>query len=209
MGNQLSGNVLGVIGFGNIAFYVAKGLHSMGMKIVAYDPFASQDKADSINATLYTKPEDLDLLLQQCKVLTIHVPLTKQTKNLIGARELALMKKGSFVVNCARGGIVDEDALAKAMQSGHIAGCGLDCFTEEKKFVDDKAVPRDFCLSKAKNSVMTPHIGGMTFEAQEAVALDAALQICEYFLEDREPKYGIVKPDASGKLVDGRPAWMK
>lgn len=211
MGNQLSGNVLGLLGLGNIAFHVAKGAHAMGMKIVAYDPFAPQEKADSINATLYRTQEELSKVAEAAKVLSIHVPLTKDTKGLIGKEFIGKMQKGSYIVNCARGGIVDEDALAEALQSGHLAGAASDVFVREKAYVDAKAVPGDFCLVKAPNAVLTPHLGAMTIEAQVAVAEDAAIQVEEFLLKKSEPKYGIVKGDADnpGKLKDVRPAWMK
>lgn len=211
MGNQLSGNVLGVLGLGNIAFHVAKGAHAMGMKIVAYDPYAPQEKADSINATLYRKIEELPDLLKVAKVLSIHVPLTSQTKNLIGREQIQTMQPGSYIVNCARGGIVDEEALSEALKSGHLNGAAADVFVKEKEFVDAKSVPEDFCLVTAPSMVMTPHLGAMTTEAQEAVAIDAALQVEEFLIKGIEPKYGIVKPDPAnpGKFIDGRPAWMK
>lgn len=211
MGNQLSGSVLGVLGLGNIAFQVAKTAHAMGMKIVAYDPYARQENADLLEATLYRKPEDLVQVIKAAKVLTIHVPLTSQTKGLIGREQIALMQKGSYIVNCARGGIVDEEALGEALRSGHLAGAAVDVFEQEKAFVDSKAVPKDFVLATAPNLVMTPHLGAMTIEAQEAVAKDAALQVAEFLLWGVEPKYGIVKPDPSNpdRLVDSRPAWMK
>merc|ERR1712187_668096 len=182
MGNQLSGNTLCTLGLGNIAFHVAKVANSLGMAIVAYDPFGSQDKADSINATLYKSEEDLPKLFAQANVLTIHVPLTSKTRGMIGKDQIALMPEGSYIVNCARGGIVDEEALASALQNGHLAGAAADVFDRKKEFVDAKAVPLDCCMVTAPNITLTPHIGAMTMEAQAAVAIDAALQVKEYFL---------------------------
>lgn len=150
-------------------------------------------------------------MVKAAKVLSIHVPLTKETKGLIDKELINKMQPGSYIVNCARGGIVDEDALAEALNKGHLAVAASDVFVREKAFVDAKAVPGDFCLVTAPNAVLTPHLGAMTIEAQVAVAEDAAIQVEEFLLKGDEPKYGIVKsdPDKPGQLKDARPAWMK
>merc|ERR1712019_193781 len=165
------------------------------MRIIAYDPYGDQAKAETLNAKLVRTREDLPEVLQNAFVLSIHVPLTPDTNGMIGRKEIAMMRPGSYIANCARGGIVDEDALAEALQSGHLSGAAMDVFKREREYVDAKAVPKDSALVQSPNCVLTPHLGAMTAEAQSAVAVDAGLQVVKFFSEGIEPNFAVTKPD--------------
>ncbi len=170
MGVELTGKTLGVIGCGNIGSIVAARAQGLRMKVVAYDPYLSDERA----ADLGVEKLDLDPLLQRSDFVTLHVPLTGQTKGIIGADAIAKMKKGARLINCARGGLIDEAALKEAMDAGHIAGAALDVFEEEPA--------RDHALFGHDNLVATPHLGAATTEAQEKVALQIAEQMADYLL---------------------------
>lgn len=167
MGVELNGKTLGIIGLGRIGSEVAKRARSFGMKLVAYDPFSSIEKADSIGAELVS----LEELLKSSDFITPHAPKTKDTAHLIGAKELAIMKKGVRLVNVARGGIYDEAALADAVKSGHVAGAALDVFEVEP--------PKDSPLLGFDTVITTPHLGASTEEAQVNVAIALAYQIID------------------------------
>jgi D-3-phosphoglycerate dehydrogenase len=166
MGTQVAGKVLGIIGVGRIGREVARRAQGLDMKIVGYDPFLNPDRAAQLNITLASSVDDL---LPQVDFLTIHSTLTDETRSMIGAEQLAKMKKGAHVLNVARGGIIDETALAAALKSGHLGGAGIDVFTFEPE-----PPPADHPLLTAPNVVLTPHLGASTFEAQERVAREAA-----------------------------------
>ncbi len=170
VGTQLAGKTLGVVGLGRIGREVARRAAGLDMKVVGFDPFLAPDRAAQLG--IEAAP-DLDSLLPRVDFLTVHTPLTAETTNLIGARELGLMKKGSRVINCARGGIINEEALAEALQSGQIAGAALDVFVQEPP-------PADHPLVKLPNVVITPHLGASTVEAQESVALEAAQLLIDF-----------------------------
>jgi D-3-phosphoglycerate dehydrogenase len=140
------------------------------MKVIGFDPFLAPDRAAQLG--IEAAP-DLDTLLPRCDFLTVHTPLTAETTDLIGARELARMKKGARVINCARGGIVNEAALAEALKSGHIAGAALDVYVNEPP-------PADHPLLKLPNVELTPHLGASTTEAQESVSLEAAQLLIDF-----------------------------
>ncbi len=140
------------------------------MKVVGFDPFLAPDRAAQLGIEAAA---DLASLLPRVDFLTVHTPLTAETTSLIGAKEMALMKKGTRVLNCARGGIIHEEALAAALQSGHLAGAALDVFIQEPP-------PPDHPLLALPNVVVTPHLGASTTEAQESVALEAAQLIIDY-----------------------------
>lgn len=167
MGVELNGKTLGIIGLGRIGSEVAKRARSFGMKLVAYDPFASPEKANSLGAGIVS----LEELLKVSDFITPHAPKTKDTAHLIGAKELALMKKGVRLVNVARGGIYDETALADAVGSGHVGGAALDVFEVEP--------PKDSPLLGFDNVITTPHLGASTEEAQVNVAIALAYQIID------------------------------
>jgi D-3-phosphoglycerate dehydrogenase len=170
VGTQLAGKTLGVVGLGRVGREVARRAAAMDMKVVGYDPFLAPERAAQLG--IESMP-DLATLLPRCDFLTVHTPLTAETTSLIGPRELALMKKGARIINCARGGIINEEALAEALRSGHIAGAALDVFVQEPP-------PGDHPLLKLPNVVVTPHLGASTVEAQESVALEAAQLLIDF-----------------------------
>ncbi|MBA4063296.1 MAG: phosphoglycerate dehydrogenase [Isosphaera sp.] len=173
VGVQLAGKTLGVVGLGRIGREVARRARGMDMKVVALDQFVTPAKM----AELGCEPAgSLDDLLPKVDFLTLHVPATAETAGLVGARELGLMRKSAYVLNVARGGIVDEKALADALAAGTIAGAGVDVFTVEPAAPDNP-------LLKAPNVVLTPHLGASTVEAQENVAVEAAQLIADFLLK--------------------------
>lgn len=170
MGMEVYGKTLGVIGFGRIGREVAKRAQGLGMEVIAYDPYISEESAERIGVQLV----DLPTLLQKADIITIHTPLTKETKHLLGEEELKKTKKGAKIINTARGGIVDEIALAKAIEEGIIGGAAIDVFEQEPP-------PPDHPLLKLEQVIVTPHLGASTIEAQEYVAVDVAEQIVNFF----------------------------
>lgn len=170
MGVELFNKTLGVIGAGNIGGIVidrALGLH---MKVLAYDPFLSEERA----AEMGVRKVDLDELLAKSDFITLHVPLTEKTRNILSREAIAKMKPGVRIINCARGGLVDEEALAEALREGRVAGAAFDVFAEEPA----TASP----LFNLPNVVVTPHLGASTTEAQENVAIQVAEQMADYLL---------------------------
>ena len=170
MGVELTGKTLGVIGAGNIGGIVCDRARGLKMKVVAYDPFLGQEKADKMGV----EKVELDELLKRADFITLHVPLTDQTKNILGRENLAKTKKGVRIINCARGGLVDEEALAEMLKDGHVAGAAFDVFKEEPA--------KENPLFNLPNVVCTPHLGAATTEAQENVALQVAEQMSDYLL---------------------------
>ncbi len=170
MGIELTNKTLGVIGAGNIGGIVCERALGLKMKVVAYDPYLGEEKA----AKMGVEKVELDELLSRADFITLHVPLTDQTRNILSRENLAKTKKGVRIVNCARGGLVDEAALAEALQSGHVAGAAFDVFSEEPA--------KENALFNLPNVVCTPHLGAATTEAQENVALQVAEQISNYLL---------------------------
>lgn len=163
VGTQLAGKALGVIGLGRVGTEVAKRAVAFGMRVVGYDPYFDPQRLKDVDVTLVEKLCDL---VSQCDFITVHTPLTEDTRGMLGDREFALMKPGARVVNCARGGIVDEEALCRALTSGKVAGAALDVFAQEP--------PTGSPLLALPNVVVTPHLGASTEEAQIAVACEAA-----------------------------------
>ncbi len=172
VGNELYKKVLGVVGLGKIGSHVAKVAKAMGMEVIAFDPFISADRAQQMQVRLTT----LEDLFRQADYITLHIPRTPDTENLVNAELLRSMKSTARIVNCARGGIVDEAAIAEAINQGVIAGAGLDVFASEPLDQDSplRAVERGL--------VLTPHLGASTEEAQENVATDVAEQIRDVLL---------------------------
>jgi D-3-phosphoglycerate dehydrogenase / 2-oxoglutarate reductase len=170
MGVELTGKTLGVIGAGNIGGIVCDRARGLKMKVVAFDPFLSDEKAK----TMQVEKVDLDELLKRADFITLHVPLTDGTRNILSRENLAKTKKGVRIINCARGGLVDEEALADLLKSGHVAGAGFDVFAEEPA--------KENPLFNLPNVVCTPHLGASTSEAQENVALQVAEQMADYLL---------------------------
>ena len=167
MGVEITGKTLGVIGCGNIGAIVAERGVGLRMKVIAYDPFLSPERA----LDLGVEKVELDELLQRADFITLHTPLTDKTRNILSAEALAKAKKGVRIINCARGGLVDEAALRAALDSGHVAGAAFDVFVEEPA--------KDNVLFGHPNVVCTPHLGAATTEAQENVALQVAEQMSD------------------------------
>ena len=172
-GIEMFNKRLAVIGMGRIGAEFAKRAQAFGMHVVAYDPFLTQARADEMKVELVESP---DLALTGADAVTLHVPLNDSTKNIINAERLALMNKGAIVVNCARGGLVDEQALSDAIASGHIAGCGLDVYTEEPPSAEMEI------FSHGKHTAFTPHLGASTNEAQENVGIQVAEQVRDFLV---------------------------
>jgi len=170
MGVELTGKTLGVIGAGNIGGIVCERALGLKMKVVAYDPFLSEERAEKLGV----QKVDLDDLLARADFITLHVPKTEQTSNILNAEAIPKMKPGVRVINCARGGLVDEAALAEALKSGHVAGAAFDVFEVEPA--------TDSPLFNLPNVVCTPHLGAATTEAQENVAVQVAEQMSDYLL---------------------------
>ena len=170
VGTQLAGKTLGVVGLGRVGREVARRAAGLDMKVIGYDPFFSPDFAGKLG--IETVP-DLKSMLPRVDFLTVHTPLSPETTNLIGAAQIAQMKKGVRLLNCARGGIINEAALVDALKSGQLAGAAIDVFVEEPP-------PADHPLLKLPNVVLTPHLGASTTEAQETVALEAAQLLIDY-----------------------------
>jgi D-3-phosphoglycerate dehydrogenase len=170
MGVELTGKTLGVIGAGNIGGIVCDRAKGLKMKVLAYDPFLSIEKADKMGI----EKVELEDILKRSDFITLHVPYTDQTANILSAEAIAKMKPGVRIINCARGGLIDEDALAAALKSGHVAGAALDVFKVEPA--------TDSVLFNLPNVVCTPHLGAATTEAQENVALQVAEQMSDYLL---------------------------
>ncbi len=168
IGVEVAGKTLGVIGLGRVGALVAKKAQGLGMITLAYDPFVSKERGQSMGVELQELPE----LLPRVDFITIHTPKTRGTTHLIGHDQLALMKGGVRVVNCARGGIIDEAALYEAIQSGKVAGAALDVFEQEP--------PGQLPLVTHPAVLCTPHLGASTEEAQERVAVDIAQQMIDY-----------------------------
>ena len=170
MGVELTNKTLGVIGAGNIGGIVCNRARGLHMKVIAYDPFLSEDKAAKIGV----EKVELQDLLARSDFITLHVPLTEHTKNILSRENLAKTKKGVRIINCARGGLVDEAALAELLKSGHVAGAAFDVFSVEPATENP--------LFGLPNVVCTPHLGAATTEAQENVALQVAEQMSNYLL---------------------------
>ncbi|MBS7613406.1 hydroxyacid dehydrogenase [Candidatus Bathyarchaeota archaeon] len=172
-GVELKGKVLGIIGLGRIGVRVAVMAKTFGMQIIAYDPYIPKTKAEQIGVELV---DDLSKLLKMSDFVSIHVPLTDETRNMIKSEELSLMKRGAYLVNTSRGAVVDEKALYIALSSRWLGGAALDVFTEEP--------PSNSPLLKLDNVILTPHIGGSTLEAQRKIAITIAGEILSFIREN-------------------------
>ena len=161
-GIELQGKTLGVIGFGRIGQRVAARAQGFEMKVIAHDPYLDPGAARRLEVEMLP----LDELLARADVVTLHTPLTDQTRNLLDRRRLALLKRGALVINCGRGGVLDEEALLAALEAGAVRGAGLDVFSEEP--------PRDQRLVRHRRVVATPHLGAQTQEAQERISTETA-----------------------------------
>ncbi|HET8733453.1 MAG TPA: phosphoglycerate dehydrogenase [Anaeromyxobacteraceae bacterium] len=184
-GHELAGKTLGVVGIGNIGSVVVERARSLKMSAVAYDPFISAEAAAQLGVELVT----LEELWARADVISLHVPLTEQTRNVVNATTLARMRKGVLLVNCARGGLVDEKALAAAIASGHVGGAAFDVFEKEPVSPDNPLLALDAFIC-------TPHLGASTEEAQAAVAVGIAEQLAA-FLTRGEVRNAVNVPSMS------------
>jgi D-3-phosphoglycerate dehydrogenase / 2-oxoglutarate reductase len=169
VGVELNQKVLGILGLGRIGTEVAKRAIAFGMRVLAYDPFLTQSRAESLGVRKAT----VDEIVTEADFITVHTPLTKETKYLLSEREFAMMKQGVRILNCARGGIIKESALIEALKSGKVAGAALDVFEEEPLVAEHPL--RDF-----PQVVLTPHLGASTHEAQINVAIDVADEVAKF-----------------------------
>ncbi|MBY0610701.1 MAG: phosphoglycerate dehydrogenase [Beijerinckiaceae bacterium] len=170
LGVEVTSKTLGIIGCGNIGSIVARKALGLEMKVIGFDPFLTVERAEELGI----EKVELDELLARADFITLHTPLTEKTKNILSRANLAKTKKGVRIINCARGGLVDEEALADALKSGHVAGAGFDVFAEEPATTN--------VLFNLPNVIVTPHLGAATTEAQENVALQVAEQMSDYLL---------------------------
>src|SRR5688572_27087225 len=170
MGVEVTGKTLGLIGAGNIGSIVADRAHGLKMKVVAFDPFLSPERA----VELGVEKVELDQLLERADFITLHTPLTDQTRNILSRENLAKTKKGVRIINCARGGLIDEAALKDALDSGQVGGAALDVFVTEPA--------KESPLFGTPNFISTPHLGASTNEAQVNVALQVAEQMADYLV---------------------------
>lgn len=170
VGVELEGKVLGIVGLGKIGAQVARIARAFGMRVLAYDPFVTRERADQLGVAL----AEFEEVLERADFLTLHVPLTERTRRLISRAEFKKMKKSARLVNASRGGVVDEAALVEALQGREIAGAALDVFEQEP-------LPPDSPLRRVEGLLLTPHLGASTEEARVRVAVDLARQFEEYF----------------------------
>jgi D-3-phosphoglycerate dehydrogenase / 2-oxoglutarate reductase len=182
-GTQLEGKTLGVIGLGRVGLTVAKRAQGFGMTVVGFDPFLAAEKALELGIESVAR---LDDLWSRCDFLTLHTPMTAETRNLIGAREIAMMKPTVRIINCARGGLIDEAALAEALNSGKVAGAAIDVFEPEPPATNHPLVGHPLV-------VVTPHLGASTEEAQVSVAVEAARLLSD-FLVRGQVKFSVNMP---------------
>ncbi|XP_041367375.1 D-3-phosphoglycerate dehydrogenase-like [Gigantopelta aegis] len=196
MGNELYGKTLAIIGLGRIGKEVAIRMQSFGMKTIGFDPIIGGD----VSATFNTEWLTLDEIWKQADYITVHTPLIPQTKHLINDAVFAACKKGVRVVNCARGGIIDEAALLRALESGQCRGAGLDVFTEEP--------PTDYTLVKHPLVIATPHLGASTVEAQSRVAEEIAQQFVD--VTQGRSLFGAINASALAKTLSPNiQPWVK
>ncbi|MSQ31877.1 MAG: phosphoglycerate dehydrogenase [Dehalococcoidia bacterium] len=190
-GTEIRGKTLGIIGLGKVGIEVARRARAFEMNIIAHDPYVSQDHATVIGAKLVTMEE----LLKESDYITVHVPLTSSTTGLIGAKELATCKKTVRIINVARGGVIDEQALYDAAEAGKIAGAAVDVFSKEPA--------KDNILAKSSKIIVTPHLGASTAEAQTGVAIEVAAQFLA-MMEGNPARYAVnapmIMPEALGAL---------
>jgi D-3-phosphoglycerate dehydrogenase / 2-oxoglutarate reductase len=189
-GVELHGKTLAILGMGRIGTEFASRANAFGMKVLAYDPYLSAARAKSLGVELV---ERLDEIIPQADYITMHMPLTPETKHMLNAERLAKAKKGVRIVNCARGGLIDEQALYEALKTRHVAAAALDVFEVEPP-------PADYPLRELSNVVFTPHLGASTAEAQESVGIEVAQQIRAALLQG-EIRNAVNMPSVDAKTL--------
>ncbi|NQV28530.1 MAG: phosphoglycerate dehydrogenase, partial [Rhodopirellula sp.] len=196
-GSQLAGKTLAVIGLGRIGLTLAKRALAFEMKVIGYDPFLSEERAREFGIELFREVDDV---IDKCDYISVHTPLTPETKGLINAERMKKMRPNVRIINCARGGIVDEADLVEAVKNGTIAGAGLDVYPKEPPAADDP-------IRGVENIITTPHLGASTDEAQEAVAVEAA-EIISAFLVNNEVRHAINMAPISGTELQESKAYL-
>ncbi|MCS7224816.1 MAG: phosphoglycerate dehydrogenase [Armatimonadetes bacterium] len=199
VGHQLRGKTIGIIGLGRIGSAVAQYARAFGMKVIATDPFITSDRARQLGIEL----KSLDDLLKESDVVTLHLPLTNETRHLLNERAFSLMKEGAFLINTARGGIVDEEALYRALTSGKLAGAALDVLEQEPP----PAGSRSALLAQLENVIVTPHLGASAKEAQEEAALEVAQQVLAV-LQGGFPSSAVNLPPIPGDRLEALRPFM-
>jgi D-3-phosphoglycerate dehydrogenase len=188
VGVEVRNKTLGILGLGNVGSEVARRVQGFHMRVLGYDPYVSPEYARNLRVELVP----LEQIFREADFITLHLPLTPQSKNMIGAKELSMMKPTVRIINCARGGLIDEQALEQALQEGRIAGAALDVFAQEP--------PKDSPLLKNEKVIVTPHLGASTQEAQANVAIDAAEQIVSV-LNGQPVRYAVNAPLISAEMM--------
>lgn len=196
-GSQLAGKTLAVIGLGRIGLTLAKRALAFEMKVIGYDPFLSEERAREFGIELFREVDDV---VDKCDYISVHTPLTNETRGLINAERMKKMRPGTRIINCARGGIVDEADLVEAVKNGTVAGAGLDVYPQEPPAKDDP-------IRGVENIITTPHLGASTAEAQEAVAVEAA-DIITAFLVNNEVRHAINMAPISGTELQESKAYL-
>jgi len=196
MGTEVKGKTLGIIGLGNVGSEVARRALGLEMKLIAYDPFISVDHARNLQVELVP----LKQLLKESDFITLHIPLTKSTKGLIGAKELALVKPTVRIINTARGGLIDEEALVKAINEDKVAGAAIDVFTKEPC--------TESVLFESDKIIVTPHLGASTTEAQVLAATEVAEQVVDIF-KGQPARYAVNAPFISAEAIPVLTPFMK
>ncbi len=196
MGTEVRDKTLGIIGLGNVGSEVARRARGLQMKLIAHDPFISVDHAHNLRVELVP----LKQLLKEADFITLHIPLTKSTKGLIGAKELALVKPTVRIINTARGGLIDEKALAKAIKEKKVAGAAIDVFATEPT--------TSSILFENDNIIVTPHLGASTAEAQAMAAKDVAEQVVDIF-KGQPPRYSVNAPFIPAETLSALAPFMK
>jgi len=189
VGLELHGKILGIVGFGSIGKEVAKRALCLGMRVLVYDPYVEESNLRELGV----EKTELDELLRQSDFVSLHVPLNESTRHLIDREKISLMKRTAYLINTARGGVVDEKALAEALKSGQIAGAALDVF-------DVEPLPADSPFFDCPNVIMTPHVGAHTYEAILRMNMMAAESILDFF-NGKIPKH-VVNRDVITKLIE-------
>jgi D-3-phosphoglycerate dehydrogenase len=188
VGVEVRNKTLGIVGLGNVGSEVARRVQGFQMRVLGYDPYVSPEHARNLRVELVP----LDQIIREADFITLHLPLTPQSKNMIGAKELSLMKPTVRIINCARGGLIDEQALDQALRDGKVAGAALDVFAQEP--------PKDSPLLSNEKVIVTPHLGASTQEAQANVAIDAAEQIISV-LNGQPVRYAVNAPLISAEMM--------
>jgi D-3-phosphoglycerate dehydrogenase / 2-oxoglutarate reductase len=188
MGTEVRGKTLGLIGLGNVGSEVARRAHGLEMNVIGFDPFVTSDKAKNFHVEVKT----LDDIFREADFISLHVPLIEATKNMVGPKQIAMMKPGARIINAARGGLIDEEALVKAVNEGGIAGAAIDVFCEEPC--------TESILFTSPKIIVTPHLGASTAEAQTLAATEVIQQIIDIF-QGRPAKYAVNAPFISAEAL--------